>query len=169
MKLLGLLTIIAVGYLFGATKRKTMLLREEYTARFLLLFGEMKYVFKYKSSSLVDSLFDSAQNDDNKRLAFMEAAEQSVRDNKSLNASLVEAFRQSTEKKYLNANEIKEIEEAFRVFGTQSEEKELEKLEYVILKLKETLEAKRAENKSKKGYFETIYSLAGVALSIMLI
>ncbi|NLC79421.1 MAG: hypothetical protein GX683_06835 [Ruminococcaceae bacterium] len=169
MKALGIVLIIFVSFLLGYGKRSEQLKGERLTELFSDLFGEIKYQISYSGNPLTEILISLSSTEKYSKFNFIsDALNRLKNENKPIANALVEAFDGSAVKAVLSGEERECVQNVFSDFAKKSKEREVEKLEEARRFFLKSAEDKRAANDKKRGYYETLYTLAGTVIAIIL-
>ena len=169
MKTAGAVVIIVAAYIFGHMKRGTKLESERILGQMVKLMGEIKSSVEHSAASLVHTITTCAYKEAYNKLGFLAKAVVDPRTDLYLGEVLCDALQNWENASLLSRDERSLIIGVLCEIGSDCGKNETAKLGFAIERLEETLETRRESNKKHKGYYETIFTLAGIAAAILLI
>jgi stage III sporulation protein AB len=169
VKAAGALVVIVASYIAGRFKRADMLLGERITAQLIRFLGELKNAVQYRAGSLVAAVGECAAKESCDQLGFLADAAFGPDVDSGLGWALTSAFSRWNRLPLLTREEREALNGLFSELGSGFSSSEISRIELAAERLKASLEARRAANDKKRGYYETLFTLAGIALAIVLI
>lgn len=169
MKAVGAVIVIVASYVLGHSKRSGMLLGERIIDQIIQLFKELKSAVEYSAGSMVTHIETCAYKESYDKLGFLAAAAVNPNADVNLGDSLCDAFEEWENAPLVNRDEKSAIKGLFDEIGSDSSKCELAKLDFAIERLTASLAIRRSNNEKHKGYYETLFTLTGIAVAILLI
>jgi len=169
MKVAGAIVIIIASYIIGYSRRSAMLLGEKIIGQFIHLIKEIKSSVEYGVGSLADLVASSADKESYDKLTFLSKACASDEMHSSLSGALCTAFDGWEHSQTLSKDERAVVKTLLSDIGKSSSDGEISKLDFAAERLKASLETRHEFNSHRRGYYETIYLLAGIAIAIIII
>ena len=169
MKLIGALFVVASAFALGALLRAGKL-REEKILRTLLAFlKDLRDNIEFKTNALRDVVAHCALNDRYAMLDFLPDTLSRLDAGANLKNALCAAYEHSECAARLDEGDARELTQLFGCMGGEIDEIVLQSIGYTCARLEESISAKAEQNKKQKGYYESLFALAGAAVAIMLV
>ena len=169
MKIAGAMLIIITAYMIGRIKRGSALVGERVLDQIIQLFKEIKSSIEHSVGSLVNTITTSSCKEVYNKLGFLAKVAVDQKTGLYLGEVLCRAFDSWEYAASLTKDERAIITGVFNVIGSDSGKSEVTKLDFAVERLEELHKARRENNKKHKGYYETVFTLAGIAAAILLI
>ncbi len=169
MKIAGCVFIVLAAFALGFTKKSRILDGERMTELLLRLFSELRYAMAFKSGSLIEALESISEQALFSRLDFLGGALRQYKETGALRPALCDAFCAWGDYAALNEEEQRAALGLFESLGTQSGDRESEKLSLACARLEASLSVRRDDRRAKRGYYELLYTLAGAVVAIILL
>ena len=169
MKIVGAVVIIIASYIIGYLRRSNMLLGEKIISQLIHLIKEIKNSVEYGVGSLSEFFEKCAYRESYDKLTFINKACNSDEMNYSLSGALCAALNDWEHVSLITKDEMSVIRALFENIGKDLSGNEISKLDFAAERLKAALDARHELNSKRRGYYETIYVLAGIAVAILLI
>lgn len=168
MRVVGAMIIVVAGYFFGYSRRSGLVLAETVLDQLIELLKELRGAVEFSADGLAEHLTVCAAKESYRKLGFLKMALDAPQ-GRSLGENLNGAFGQWDTAARLTGDERTVIGGLLAELGNDSTRAELAKLDFALDRLDAALEQRREYNKKHKGYYEIIFTLAGIAVAIMLI
>lgn len=169
MKLFGAVFIIFSSFILGVSKRNSQLRCAKIIEQFIRWCEALKDNIEYKSLSLSDFVDRTAVSERYALLDFLPISCQLSDKGKTIREALVNALVNSSSYLMLNGEEKQEMVTLFNEIGSDTDISEIQKLSISVANLSGILEQRKQHNNSRKGFYESIFTLAGAAVSIVLL
>ena len=164
----GAMIIVVAGYWLGHSRRSGLMLAETVLDQFIQLFKELRGTVEFSAGGMAEHIALCAAKESYRKLEFLKAA-LTAPPGRNLGENLVEAFENWETAARLSQDERSVVYGLLAELGSDSARYELAKLDFALERLDAALEQRREENKKHKGYYEIIFTLAGIAVAILLI
>lgn len=169
MKLVGALFIVASAFVLGALIRGGKLRAEQMLRSLILFLKNIQDNIEYKTNPLREVVARCAVNDRYAALDFLPDTLRKLDAGANLKNALCLSFDQSDCAAKLGAGDAQEVMRLFEGMGGEVDDVVLQSIHYTATRLEESLDAKAEQNKKQKGYYESLFTLAGAAIAVMLI
>lgn len=169
MKIVGALFIVAASFVFGFMRRSGYLKEELLLKKLSELLYEIRDNIEFRSNALKDVIINCAVNDKYADLDFLPLTLEKLDSGETLKVAITNAFEESDCAAKLKKSEGLELIELFTSMGSDVEDVVIQNIDYVISRLNETKQQLSEQNKKQKGYYETLYTLAGAAAAVALL
>lgn len=168
MKALGMLVIVMAGFALGYARRADMLRREQILNELGALAAAFRANAQYEHDSALVCLERFAAGERGCTLSFLPLVLEDVDSGELLGAALKNRYTEWRERDHLNMSFSAEIADFLGGLAASSRQTEINRCAYIESRVAEELTSVRGENSQRRGYYETVYTLAGAAVSIAL-
>lgn len=169
MKTVGAIVIIVTSYILGHARRGIMLLGAEIVDQFVQLFKELRSAIAHGMGSLTALLETCAYKESYNKLTFLAMISSNPKAADNLCDALCDAFEDWESRNSLTKDEAAVISGLLQNIGESGAQNELAKLDFAIERLEQALQGRCTLNEKRKGFYETVFTLTGAALAILLI
>ncbi len=169
MKLVGALFLVVSAYVLGALIRAEKLRGEEILRTLLLFLRRVRDNIEYGASPLRELVDRCAADERYAALDFLPGALGRLEAGEPLKTALCGAFWDSDCATKLDKGDAQELGRLFEQIGESLDAVAVRSLDYLGSRLQDSLALRQEQNKKQKGFYESLCSLAGAAVAILLL
>ena len=168
MKVFGMLVIVIAGFALGYSRRADMLKRERVLAELGALAAAFRVNAQFEHESALVCLERFAASERADALSFLPLALEDADGGELLGTALKNRYHEWRERDRLSSGLSSEIADFLEGLAASSKQTEINRCAYIEGRVAEELTAVRGENAQRRGFYETVYTLAGAAVAIAL-
>ena len=168
MKALGILFIVMAGFAMGYSRRADMLARERVLSELGALAAAFRANAQYEHDSALVCLEKFAVSERGSTLSFLPLALEDADGGELLGTALKNRYLEWRERERINTSLSAETADFLEGLAASSRQTEINRCAYIESRVAEEFSAVRGENAQRRGFYETVYTLAGAAVAIAL-
>ena len=169
MKLIGAVCIVIASFFLGYTRRASKLKGEKIAFAFSELYSDIADSIEYRSRELGEVLDVLCAAEKYARLDFLVESCRLRDAGGNLHEALCGGFTRSDCAGSLNVDERAEAFEVLGSLGCETDALSVNRLRAAAERFTVFARARHDVNKSRNGYYEVLYTLAGAAAAIVLL
>ena len=160
--------VVMAGFALGYSRRADMLRRERVLSELGALAAAFRANAQYEHDSALVCLEKFAASERAAALSFLPLALEDADGGELLGAALKNRYLEWRERERLTASLAADTADFLEGLAASSRQTEINRCAYIESRVAEELTAVRGENAQRRGFYETVYTLAGAAVAIAL-
>lgn len=168
-RMVGFVFIVASAGLLGMVKRSEHVTAQRLCAALAEWLAELQQTVSLRMLSLPELIAQNAQSERYQSLRFLEHAVERLEEGDTLCGSLTHGIEDWEEARLLARDELDELLQVFRSLGEGNTVQEERKLAPALAYFKVRAEQRRCDNEKKRGLYETVFTLVGVIVAVVLV
>ncbi len=169
IQLFGAVFIIGAAYILGVSIQKKMVTGEKVVGELEVFFSDLRTAIGYNCASIPTQIVRCADKEYLENLTFLNGLTESSFRDQTLSEVLDERFARWEFAPSISKDERSLVRTVFAQLGRRNVDSEIAQLDYARDQMKQFREKRRVMNEKRKGFYEAVFTLAGIAVAILLL